>query len=239
MSDIQTSHFSLSVMHGKESVTVDVYEARPPVSPRGGLLIVQEIFGVTEHIRSVADRYAALGFVAWAPAFFDPVEKGTILPLNADGMKKGIELATQLGWEWPLETVRAAAAHWSKTAPGSPLGLIGYCWGGSLAWLTATRIGAGTSASTIMKATVGYYGSKSPEFKNEKPQIPVMLHFGEKDAHITMDKVRALMDAQPQVPIELYNADHGFNRDGSPSYDADSAKLAIDKTLAFLVRNGF
>lgn len=235
MTPIKTSHFSLPVTFGKDTATIDIYEARPQGAPRGGLLIVQEIFGVTEHIRNVADRYAALGFVAWAPSFFDAVEKGTELSVDSDGMKKGMQLAGQLGWEWPLETVRAAARDWSTKFAGSPLGLVGYCWGGSLAWISATRLGSGTA----LKVTVGYYGSKAPEFKDEIPKIPVMLHFGEKDAHITMDNVRALMDAQPQVPIELYNADHGFNRDGSPSYNSEAAHLALDKTLAFLTRHGF
>jgi carboxymethylenebutenolidase len=211
--------FSIKVQNGSQAAEV---------------IVIQEIFGVTEHIRSVADRYAALGFVAWAPSFYDVVEKGVVLEHNDGGIQKGIQLAVKLGWDWPLETIRACARQWAGQS-ATPMAAVGYCWGGSLAWLASTRIEPGGA----LKATIGYYGSKVSDFKNETPRIPVMLHFGEEDHGIPMEKVRSVMDAQPQVPVELYKAGHGFNRDGSSSYNAEAAKLALDKTLAFLVRQGF
>ena len=226
--------FSLPVSHGSQKASVQVYEARPAGPPRGLVVIVQEIFGVTEHIRNVADRYAALGFTAWAPAFFDVVEKDTVLPYGQEGLQKGLQLVGQLGWDWPVEILRACASKWTADST-KPMATIGYCWGGSIAWIASTRIEPGSS----LKACVGYYGSKAFEFRNETPRTPVMMHFGEDDHGIPMEKVRALMDAQPQVPIELYKAGHGFNRDGSDSYNAEAAKLALDKTMAFLVRHGF
>lgn len=224
------SMFSLEVTHAARTVSIEIYEARPTRPARGTVVIIQEIFGVTDHIKSVADRYAALGFRAWAPAFFDVLEKGLVLPYGEEGLQRGIELVGQLGWEWPVEIVKACAAR-----AESPTAVVGFCWGGSVAWLSSARIKPGQG----LNACVGYYGSKAPDFKNETPQLPVMLHFGEDDHGIPMEKVRALMNAQPQVPIELYKAGHGFNRDGSSSYNAEAAKLALDKTIAFLVRQGF
>ncbi len=204
---------------------LSAYRADPADVPRGGLVVIQEIFGVNPHIRSVCDRYAESGYAAIAPAMFDRVERGVELEYNTEGIAKGREIMAGLDWDGPVRDVAAAAA---AIADAGKTGAIGYCWGGSVAWLAATRLGL---------PSVGYYGGQIVEFLEETPRVPVMLHFGAEDPVIPPEDVDKIRAAQPDVPVFMYQAGHGFNCDMRASYNEESAKFALTRTLEFLAEN--
>ena len=203
----------------------DAYVARPADQPKAGLVIVQEIFGVNVHIRAVADGYAADGYLAVAPALFDRIEPGIELGYDGDDVTRGRELRTRVAWEQTLHDVSAAMG---LAAAAGKVGVVGYCWGGSIAWLAATRLNPA--------AAVCYYGGNIFEFRGEQPNCPVMFHFGEQDAGIPMDQVKAVGEAHRDQELFTYPAGHGFNCDLRGSYHAESAALARERTLAFLGR---
>ncbi len=203
------------------------YRAEPKGPPKGGLVIVQEIFGVTGHIREVCDGYAADGYIAVAPALFDRLEPDVELAYDDDGTERGRGMRTELGWDRPVADIAAAVA---ELLPLGPVGVVGYCWGGSLAWLAATRIDG-------VKAAIGYYGGQIVQFKDETPRCPVLLHFGRDDALITPEDVAAVRAAQPEVPVHVYPAGHGFNCTDRADYDPQSAALARERSLEFLARH--
>jgi carboxymethylenebutenolidase len=201
------------------------YLAHPQGKPKGGIVVIQEIFGVTAHIRHVADRFAEYGYTAIAPAFFDHLESGVELAYDQVGSNKGKQLIAELGLERALEDVASAA---ESIASAGKIGTVGYCWGGTVALLAALRLGL---------PSVSYYGARNLPFLHETPQAPVMFHFGEKDRSITPEMVAKHREALPQMEIFTYPADHAFNRDGSAPYDEASAKLALQRTLAFFDRH--
>lgn len=201
------------------------YVARPQGTPIGGLVVVQEIFGVNQHIRSVADGYARDGFLAVAPALFDRFERGVELSYSGEDMKRAMSFIPKLDMEAAVRDSAATLAY-VREQSGKKSGVIGYCFGGTIAWLAATRLGA--------DAAVGYYGGRIGAFVEEQPKCPVMLHFGEKDQHIPKSEVDKIQAAHPEVQVFWYDADHGFNCDARASYDAPSAKLARERSLAFL-----
>ena len=203
------------------------YRATPAGSARGGLVVIQEIFGVNDHIRAVCDGFAADGYVALAPALFDRIEPGIALAYDGAGIARGRELRAELGWDGPLRDVAAAS---NALAGIGKLGVVGYCWGGSVAWLAATRLAG-------LACAVGYYGGQIIEFKDETPRVPVMLHFGEHDAGIPLSDVEAIAAAHPEVIIHRYPAGHGFNCEKRADYHAESARIARERTLAFLARH--
>jgi len=203
----------------------DAYVARPAEQPKAGLVIIQEIFGVNVHIRGVADSYAAEGYLAIAPALFDRVEPGIELGYDADDVKQGREIRGKIAFEPALSDIAAAMGF---LAGAGKVGVVGYCWGGSLAWLAATRLNPA--------AAVCYYGGNIHEYRNEQPTCPVMFHFGEEDTGIPVDQVKEIAAAHPQHELHSYPAGHGFNCDMRGSYDAESAEVARERTLAFLAR---
>lgn len=206
---------------------IGAYVAKPVGQPKGGIVVVQEIFGVNAHIRSVADRYAASGYTAIAPAFFDHIENDVQLGYDPANFEKGKKLAGDVGLERALSDV-ASAAEAIKSA--GRIGVVGYCWGGTVAFLSALRLGL---------PAVSYYGARNAHFLSEKLKAPVQFHFGEKDSSIPAEVVQKHRDALPQMEVYTYpTAGHAFNRDVDPShYDAPSAKLAQERTLAFFERN--
>ncbi len=204
---------------------LSAYRADPAGAPRGGLVVIQEIFGVNAHIRSVCDRFAGAGYAAIAPAMFDRVERGVELDYNSDGVAKGREIRGGLDWDGPVRDVAAAAA---AVADAGKTGAIGYCWGGSVAWLAATRLNL---------PAVGDYGGQIVEFLEEPLQVPVMLHFGAEDPVIPPEDVDKSRAARPDVPVFMYQAGHGFNCDARASYNEESAKFALTRTLEFLGEN--
>lgn len=200
------------------------YRADPSGTPRGAIVVIQEIFGVNEHIRSVADGFAADGYTAVAPALFDRVERGVELGYDEEGRNRGRGIRADIAWDDAVRDIAAAVA----AVPGTKIGVVGYCWGGSLAWLAATRLDG-------LAAAVCYYGGQIADFKDESPRCPVLLHFGSADQSIPMSDVEAIRTAHPDLPIHVYEgAGHGFNCDMRGSYDRDAATLARQRTMAML-----
>lgn len=199
------------------------YEALPAGQPQGGLVVIQEIFGVNSHIREVADGYADAGYAAVAPQIFDRVEADVELGYTEADMGRGIELAFQkLQMPNTLADLQAAVEHASQYGK---VGVVGYCFGGLLTWLSACELN-GVAAATC------YYGGGIAGETERTPGCPVVMHFGELDSFIPMTDVEKVRAAQPEVQVHVYNADHGFNCDHRPSYDGDSAALARERTLA-------
>ncbi|WP_305804730.1 dienelactone hydrolase family protein [Stenotrophomonas sp. YIM B06876] len=213
-------------------ITLDT--ARGPVAawhtthtaaPRGGLVVIQEIFGANAHIRAVADGYAADGYEVLAPAFFDLVEKDVELDYDAAGRDKGLALVEALGVDAALAVVDAAA---KALAGAGKVGTVGYCWGGSIALLSALRLGL---------PSVSYYGARNTRYLDEKPWAPVMFHFGSLDTSIPPEAIQLHRQRLPSMQTFVYPAGHAFNRKGGPQYHADSADLARERTLAFFSEN--
>jgi len=203
---------------------LDAYLSSPAGAPRGGMIVIQEIFGVTHHIRAVTDQYAAAGFTAIAPALFDRVERDVDVPYT--DMAKGSAYRQQLKDEQVMLDVQAAVTR--LTASGK-VGVVGFCWGGTLAYLAAARL--------KVAAAVAYYGGGIDKYIAEKPACPIMFHFGEKDAHIPLSAVEKIKAAVPEGIFYLYPADHGFNCTDRASFEPASAKLALERSLQFLHRH--
>jgi carboxymethylenebutenolidase len=201
------------------------YRADPPGKPRGAIVVVQEIFGVNHHIRHVTDNFAAQGYLAVAPALFDRTKRGTELGYDGPSIEAGRELRGKVGDDAALLDIQAAI---KEAAQGGKVAVIGYCWGGTLAWLSATRLNG-------LAAAVGYYGGGIAGYSGEKPRVPVLLHFGETDQSIPLSDVEKVRAAHPEIPLHVYKgAGHGFSCDERGSYHAESARVALDRTLGFL-----
>jgi carboxymethylenebutenolidase len=207
---------------------LDAYVSRPSATPISGLVVLQEAFGVNHHIRSVADSYAKDGFLAVAPALFDRIKRGVELGYEAADLQTGIALARQSSPQNVMLDVAAALGYLRKHT-AKPCGVIGYCFGGTMAWLAATRLNPDVA--------VGYYGGNMVHFAQENPRCPVMLHFGTLDKHIPKEDVERLHAAHPEVQIFWYEAAHGFNCDERSSYNAAAARQARDRSLDFLKRH--
>ncbi len=208
---------------------LDAYVARPAGKPIAGLVVIQEIFGVNRHIRSIADGYARDGFLAVAPALFDRVERGVELAYDGPDAQKGVAILQKLDNEEALEDVDAALQY-VRAQTGKRSGVIGYCLGGLLAWLSAARLHP--------DAAVGYYAGRIGNFASENPTAPVQLHFGKLDTHIPAEQVEKVHKAHPEVEIHWYeNAGHGFNCDMRASYNAEASALARGRALAFLKKH--
>jgi len=201
----------------------EAYVAEPKGTPRGAIVVIQEIFGVNSHIRNVADGYAADGYLAVAPALYDRVQRGYESGYTQPEVQAGIAIRAKITQEQALSDVQAAIDYARKAGK---VGVVGYCWGGTLAWLSATR-GSGLAAA------VSYYGGTVADHKDEKPEVPVMFHFGETDHSIPLEKAKAVEAAQPGATTYFYPAGHGFNCDQRPSYHEASAKHARARTLDF------
>ena len=203
------------------------YVAEPSGTPKGAVVVLQEIFGVNSHIRAVADGYAAAGYRAVAPSTFDRVEPGVQLGYTPDDMTQGMRLKAAveaLPAPGVLQDIQAAVAH---VAGAGKVGIVGYCWGGLLVWRAAEQVRG-------LSAAVPYYGGgvTSEEEIAHQPQCPVMAHFGDQDTHIPMQGVDAFRKAHPEVEVHLYAAHHGFNCDQRGSWNAGAAATALERSLA-------
>lgn len=203
------------------------YRADPAGAAKGAVVVVQEIFGVNEHIRDVCDRLAAEGYRAIAPAVFDRIRPGVEYNYDAEGVAGGRAFIEQLGWENPVQDVWAAA---KAVHPLGKAAVMGFCWGGSVVWLAACRLDIACAAA--------YYGRQIPDFVAETPKCPTILHFGAEDALIPLAGVEKVKAAHPAVPVFIYEgAGHGFHCNPRPDYREDSAKLAWSRTMALFDEN--
>jgi carboxymethylenebutenolidase len=211
-------------LKAEDGFELDAYLALPSGTPKGAVVVIQEIFGVNGHIREDADTFAKAGYATIAPGMFDRMQKGVDLAYDADGVEAGREFAMKADWDNVVKDVRAASAAVKQYGK---VGLVGYCWGGTVAWVSAVRDCGVDCAS-------GYYGGKVIDFVDEAPKVPVMLHFGDKDHGIPVETVEKIKAAHPEVPVYRYaEAEHGFHCDQRPSYHAESDKLSTERTMAF------
>ena len=214
-------------LKASDGFELPAWRAAPAGKPKGGVVVIQEIFGVNHHIRGVADRFAAAGYLAIAPAVFERVQPGVELSYDPEGIQAGMGIAGKLDRDKALLDVAAAT---SEAAAGGKVGIVGFCLGGTFAWVASAQVPG-------LAAAVGYYGGGVVGLKTLEPKVPTMLHFGEKDDHIPLAGVKEVGELHPDVPIYLYPAGHGFHCDERASYDAESAKLAWERTLEFFGRH--
>ena len=201
--------------------------APPPGKPRGAVVVVQEIFGVNSHIRSVADGYAAEGYVAIAPCLFDRIRKGIELGYQQSDVQEGFGYVQQLK---PEETAKDLAAAVAVVRHAGRVGMVGYCWGGKTTYVAASE--------QPLACGVVYYGGSIPQVLDQKPKCPMMYHFGEQDTHIPMSDVDKIKAANPQGIFHIYaGAGHGFNCDQRGSYNPQAASLARERSLAFFAEH--
>ncbi len=213
-----------------DGTVVPAYEARPAGTPRGAVVVIQEIFGVNSHIRNVADGYAAEGYLAVAPACFHRVKPGVELGYSEADMGEGFGYKTAveaLPAPGVLQDIQAAIDHAAR-ASGGKVGIVGYCWGGLLTWRSACLLQG-------LSAAAPYYGGgvTTPVEVARAPKVPVLAHFAEEDKWIPLDTVQAFAQAHPEVAVHTYAAHHGFNCDQRGAWHAPSAQLARERTLAF------
>ncbi len=206
---------------------IGAYLAKPQGEPRGGIVVVQEIFGVNAHVRSVADRFAQAGYTAIAPAFFDFVEQDLELDYDDAGVKQGRELVSEIGLERAVEAVASAA---DSIKSSGRIGVVGYCWGGTVALLAAQRLGL---------PSVSYYGARNVAFLDQPLKAPVIFHFGADDPSIPPETIEKHREAYSDAPVYVYDgAGHAFNRDVDPHvYDEAASELAWRRTLEFFGRH--
>ena len=204
--------------------SVSAYRADPTGTPRGGVVIIQEIFGLTRHLCEVADQYAAQGYASFAPALFDRVRPAIVLDYSQ--IQQGVETMMALQ---PSQTLLDVGATVDAAAAAGKTAVVGFCWGGTIAYVAA--------CSLPISAAVSYYGGRILQYGERKPRCPVTYHFGEQDQSIppaTVEKVRQL---HPEGTFYTYPAGHGFNCSERSSFDAQSAQLAFERSLGFLRTN--
>jgi carboxymethylenebutenolidase len=211
---------------GTDGHRLGAWLAPPDGTPRGALVVVQEIFGVNAHIRAVTERFAEHGYLAIAPMLFDREQAGVELPYDEAAVAEGRRLVAAIGFDNALRDVAAAARH--VGAAREKVGVVGYCWGGTVAFLANTR---------MKMPAVSYYGGRSVPFLHERPGAPLMMHFGERDPIIPPADLAKTRAALPEAEIHVYPAGHGFNCDQRKDYDARCAALALERTLAFFAKH--
>lgn len=216
--------FSLTT---SDSHTLGAYRADPDGTPKGAMVVAQEIFGVNSHIRNVCDRLAAQGYVAVAPALFDRFVRDFESGYSAEEVALARTYIPKIEWPKVLLDIQAGL---DDVKGAGPLGVIGFCLGGSAAFLSATWLSG-------LSAAVGFYGGAIVKFADETPKCPVQLHFGETDASIPMSDVEIIKEKRKDCEIYTYPAGHGFYCDERASFDDASAKLAWQRTLDFLSKN--
>jgi carboxymethylenebutenolidase len=221
---------SMARMTMADGAEVAVYHVHPAGERRGGLVLVQEIFGVTDHIRELCDDYAKDGYEVLAPALFDREHPGFEADYSGDGLAEAIRLAREAHpFAQSLADVQTCV---DALAASGPVFVVGYCYGGSVAWFAATQL-------TGVAAASGYYGSLIPAAADQKPKVPVILHFGRYDTGIPMGGVEQMIaKGWPNATVHVYDAGHGFNSDRRKDYHEPSAELAKARTLELFRANG-
>ena len=206
--------------------SLSAYRADPVGAPKGGIVVVQEIFGVNGHIRDVCDKLAAEGYTAMAPALFDRIRPGIELGYTEEALNEGFGYMQQAGFETTLVDIGAAA---DVLRQSGKVGLVGFCWGGQLAWLS--------SKGSDVDCAAAYYGVAVHQTLDPAPKVPVLLHFADNDSFVPADAADQVRAHYPDLPVHSYAANHGFNCDQRPDYDEESAKLAMARTLAFFAEH--
>jgi carboxymethylenebutenolidase len=200
------------------------YRAEPAGKARGAVVVIPEIFGVNSHIKGVADGYARDGYLVIAPAMFDRAQRGYDTGYTQPEIQAGIAVMQKLDWKQALLDVDAAIAEAKKAGK---VGIVGYCWGGTVAWVAAARTAG-------LACAAPYYGGGMPGFITDKPRVPTMCHFGELDQSPTLEQSKAIAKAHPGITAHFYaGAGHGFNCDQRGSYNAEASKLARERTVEF------
>jgi carboxymethylenebutenolidase len=216
-------------MQMSDGASIGVYHVEPEGPRRGGLVLIQEIFGVTDHIKEQCDSYAAEGYEVLGPAIFDREVPGYQASYSPEDIQKSIKIARD---QHPFAlSVQDAQACIDALASKGPVFMTGYCYGGTVTWAAACRC-------TGLAAASAYYGGQIPLLVNEMPRCPIILHFGKKDTGIPMEAVDKVKAQHPEVPVYIYDAGHGFNSDRRTDYHAESAKLARERTLALFQAHG-
>jgi carboxymethylenebutenolidase len=216
---------TIRLISAADGFAFDAYRAPPGNARQGGLVLIQEIFGVTDHIRELADGYAETGYEVIAPAFFDRLESRFEADYGAEAVARGARYSQATPWDQVQCDLQAVI-----DALAGPVFVVGYCWGGTAAWLAACRCEGVAAASS-------YYGRRIPELLGETPRCPAILHFGKTDASIPPETVARIGETHPETPIYLYDAGHGFNSDRRADYSADCARLARLRTLQLFQRS--
>jgi carboxymethylenebutenolidase len=207
-----------------DNIQFGAYRADPGTAPRAAIVVIQEIFGVNHHIRAVCDRLASEGYVAIAPSIFDRIEPNFTSGYSPDEIAVARKFVANPDWAAMLRDTQAAI---DAVKDVGPIGIIGFCLGGSVAYAAATKLSG-------LSAAVGYYGGAIVRFADDKPKVPTELHFGEKDAGIPPTDVDTIRAKRPEVEIHVYpGAQHGFHCDERASYDKKSADIAWPRSLAF------
>ena len=215
---------ALIQIQSRDGFAFDAYRVAPTGPRKGGVIVIQEIFGLSDHIKDMTDRFGAAGYEAIAPSMYDRAERGFIVqPADvAANMQRGVALAMGNG---PENAMNDVGAVFDLLSQSGKVCVTGYCYGGTMSWLAASRIDGLAAASC-------YYGGNIAQMVGLKPKCPTICHFGAKDAHIPLvgavDKIEA---AHPDIPVYIYDAGHGFARKQSTDYDAASDKLAFERTL--------
>jgi len=217
---------AISLASAKDGFVLGAYHASPPDARRGGLVLAQEIFGVTDHIRELADGFAADGYETIAPSFYDRQQRGFEAGYDAEAVAAGRRYSQAAPWDEVAGDLAAAVA-----ALAPPVFVVGFCWGGTAAWLAACRCEGVAAASA-------FYGRRIPELADETPRCPIILHFGRSDPTIPPATVEAIAAKHPDVPIHLYDAGHGFVSDRRADFNPDAARLARLRTLQLFALNG-
>jgi carboxymethylenebutenolidase len=208
-----------------DGFSFEAYHVGPRDARHGGLVLIQEVFGVTDHIRELADSYAEAGYEVIAPSLYDRLEPGFAAGYGAEDVGKAVRYSQETPWDQVEGDLRAVVA-----ALKPPVFVTGFCWGGTATWLAACRCEGVAAASS-------FYGRRIPELIAETPRCPIILHFGKTDASIPPATIEQIAAAHPGIPIHLYDAGHGFVSDRRADYDADSAQLARLRTLQLFQRS--
>lgn len=217
---------TIKLASGFDGFELDAYHAKPGDARRGGLVLVQEIFGVTDHIRELADSFADDGYEVIAPSLYDRLEPDFEADYGQEAIAKGVKYSQETPWDQVAGDLQAAV-----DALKPPVFVTGFCWGGAATWLAACRC-------TGLSAASAFYGRRISELRDETPKVPIILHFGKTDASIPPERIDEIATAHPDIPIHMYDAGHGFMSDRRADYDADCARLARLRTLALFANNG-
>jgi carboxymethylenebutenolidase len=211
-----------------DNFQLGAYRADPATAPKAAAVVIQEIFGVNHHIRAVCDRLASEGYVAIAPAIFDRVEPNFTSGYSPDEVAVARKFVANPDWPAMLRDTQAAI---DAVKDVGPVGIIGFCLGGSIAYAAATKLSG-------LSAAIGYYGGAIVRFADDKPTVPTQLHFGEKDAGIPLADVETIKTKRPEIEIHVYpGAQHGFHCDERASYDKTSADIAWPRSLGYFARH--